>query len=54
MRQSTNHLFLIEPADFYDNPQTRELLKPEVQWEIEGSFDMTAARVSHADAGRST
>ncbi len=37
----------------YDNPQTRKLLKPELQWEIEGSFDMTAARISAADKARS-
>ncbi|MGI9292628.1 MAG: amidase, partial [Pseudomonadales bacterium] len=37
----------------YDNPQTRELLKPELQWEIEGSFGMTAARISEADKARS-
>lgn len=37
----------------YDDPQTRKLLKPELQWEIEGSFDMTAARISAADKARS-
>lgn len=37
----------------YDNPETRQLLKPELQWEIEGSFGMTAARVSEADRARS-
>jgi amidase len=36
----------------YDNPKTRKLLKPELQWEIEGSFDMTAAQISAADKGR--
>ena len=37
----------------YDNAQTKALLKPELQWEIEGSLDMTAARIAEADQGRS-
>ncbi len=38
--------------DLYDNPETRKLLKPEVVWEIEGSFDMPAARVANAGIAR--
>lgn len=38
--------------NLYDNPETRELLKPELIWEIEGSLDMPAARISAAAVGR--
>lgn len=38
--------------DLYDNPETRALLKPELIWEIEGSFDMPAARISAAAVAR--
>ena len=37
----------------YDNAQTKQLLKPELQWEIEGSLNMTAAGIAEADKGRS-
>ena len=37
----------------YDDPETRKLLKPEIIWEIEGSFDMPASRVSEAAIARS-
>ena len=37
----------------YDNAKTRQLLKPELQWEIEGSMNVTADRISQADRGRS-
>ncbi len=36
----------------YDDPDKRKLLKPEVVWEIEGSFDMPASRVSAAATAR--
>ncbi len=36
----------------YDDPDTRKLLKPEVIWEIEGSFDMPASRVAEAAVAR--
>ena len=36
----------------YDDPATRELLKPELIWEIEGSLDMPASRVSEAAVAR--
>jgi amidase len=36
----------------YDDPEKRKLLKPEIVWEIEGSFDMPASRVSEAAIGR--
>lgn len=38
--------------DLYDNADTRGLLKPEVVWEIEGSFDLTAAEVRDAGVAR--
>jgi amidase len=37
----------------YDNPETRTLMKPEAIWEIEGSFDMPAERLSEAAIARS-
>ncbi len=36
----------------YDDRETRKLMKPEVVWEIEGSFDMTAEAVYHAGIAR--
>ena len=36
----------------YDDPSTRQLLKPEIIWEIEGSIDMPAARVTEAAIAR--
>ena len=39
--------------ELYDDPQTRRLLKPELVWEIEGSFDMPASRVTEAAVARS-
>jgi amidase len=36
----------------YDNPRQRQLLKPELVWEIEGGFDLTAAQVREAGAAR--
>lgn len=47
------HWSLSDARPLYDNPETRKLLKPELQWEIEGSIDMTAARISEAGKGRS-
>ncbi|MGI9205652.1 MAG: amidase family protein, partial [Woeseiaceae bacterium] len=37
----------------YDDPEIKKLLKPEFIWEIEGSFDMPAARVAAAALDRS-
>jgi amidase len=37
----------------YDNPQHRGLLKPELIWEIEQSFDITASQVNIASRVRS-
>jgi amidase len=37
----------------YDNPETRNLLKPEAVWEIEGSIDMPASQVAEAAVARS-
>ena len=36
----------------YDDPATRRLLKPEIVWEIEGSLDLPAARVTEAARAR--
>jgi len=38
--------------DLYDDEGTRRLLKPETVWEIEGSFDTSAARVYEAGIAR--
>lgn len=36
----------------YDDPVIRKLLKPEIIWEIEGSFDMSAAEIYEAGIAR--
>ncbi|MDX1405530.1 MAG: amidase [Woeseiaceae bacterium] len=36
----------------YDDKETRKLLKPEAIWEIEGSFDASAADIYHAGNAR--
>ena len=46
------HWALSSKKELYDDPEKRKLLKPEVVWEIEGSFDMPAARVSKAAIDR--
>jgi len=38
--------------ELYDRPETRKLLKPEVVWEIKGSFGMPAQRVAQAGLAR--
>jgi len=38
--------------DLYDDPETRRLLKPEAVWEIEGSFNTTAAEIYAAGIAR--
>jgi len=38
--------------DLYDDPAKRALLKPEIQWEVEGALDMTAERVHAAGKAR--
>jgi amidase len=47
------HWSMSDGKPLYDDPQTRQLLKPELIWEIEGSLGMTAARVSEAGMNRS-
>lgn len=47
------HWALGGAKELYDDPEKRKLLKPEIIWEIEGSFDMTAARVAEAALARS-
>ena len=46
------HWALGEARVLYDNPQHRKLLKPEVVWEIEGSFELTGAQVKNAGIAR--
>jgi amidase len=43
------HWALGGARELYDDPALRKLLKPEMQWEIEGSFSQTAREI--ADAG---
>ena len=38
--------------DLYDDPVTRSQLKPEAVWEIEGSFNTSAAQIYHAGIDR--
>jgi amidase len=38
----------------YDDPETRKLLKPEAIWEIEGSFDTSAADIYQAGIARAS
>jgi amidase len=47
------HWALGNDRALYDDPEKRRLLKPEVVWEIEGSFDMPASRVAEAAIARS-
>lgn len=46
------HWSLGNAKGLYDDPALRKLLKPEMVWEIEGSFGMPAARVSTAGMAR--
>ncbi len=46
------HWALSTMRELYDDPATRALLRPEVIWEVEGSFDMPAARVTEAAIAR--
>ena len=47
------HWALAGARPLYDDPELRQMLKPEVVWEIEGSFDMPASRLSEAAQARS-
>jgi len=46
------HWELGSEKELYDDPEKRKLLKPEMIWEIEGSFNMPALRVSEAAIAR--
>jgi len=46
------HWALSSSKALYDDPETRKLLKPELIWEIEGGFDMSASRVAEAAIAR--
>ncbi len=39
-------------GEIYENPEMRSLVKPEVIWEIEGSFDLTTAQLKEAGVAR--
>ena len=46
------HFAFVDSEALLKNPAIRSQLKPEFQWEIEGSLGMTAARVIAADKAR--
>lgn len=48
LRHWTRH----DMRELYDNPETKRLLKPEAVWEIEGSFDTSAADIYAAGIAR--
>lgn len=47
------HFAFVDSQALLKNPSITSQLKPEFQWEIEGSLEMTAARVVAADKARS-
>ena len=49
---SFRHWALGGARDLYDDLESRKQLKPELVWEIEGSFDMPASRVAAAGIDR--
>jgi len=46
------HWSLGSEKELYDNLETRKLLKPEIIWEIEGSFDQAASQITEAGIAR--
>ena len=38
--------------EVYDNPELKRLVKPEIIWEIEGGFEVTAAQLTEAGVAR--
>ena len=46
------HWALSTARELYDDPALKPLLRPEIIWEIEGSFDMPASRVTEAAIAR--
>jgi amidase len=46
------HWAISSRTEFYDDPKKKELLKPEIIWEIEGSFDIPASRIAEAAIAR--
>jgi amidase len=46
------HWALSTAKELYDDPALKAQLRPEIIWEIEGSFGMTAARVTEAAIAR--
>ena len=47
------HFAFVDSQVLLKNPAIKSQLKPELQWEIEGSLEMTTARVVAADKARS-
>lgn len=46
------HSGRVSMLDYYEDPRTRELLKPELIWEIEQGLSLTAADIERAEAIR--
>jgi len=46
------HWALGSAKELYDDPELRKLLKPEMQWEIEGSFGQSAREIADAGVAR--
>jgi amidase len=46
------HWSASDAGEIYENPELRRLVKPEIIWEIEGSFDITASRLKEAGVAR--
>tara|TARA_B100001123_G_C15331750_1_gene1031450 strand:+ start:1577 stop:2950 length:1374 start_codon:yes stop_codon:yes gene_type:complete len=46
------HWALREKQEYYEDPKQKEFLKPEIIWEIEGSFNLTTSQISEAGAAR--
>jgi amidase len=47
------HWSISSERALYDNAQIRKQLKPEIIWEMEGGFDLSAAQINQAAVDRS-
>lgn len=47
------HYAFLDSEVLLEDPSIKSQLKPELRWEIEGSLEMTAARIAKADQARS-
>lgn len=52
IRQSTNHLFMVEPADFYDNPQTKPTNAYQVREQAQNRAEIQSAALKEFRAYR--